>query len=208
MIHVSAKPEPISFDKNVRRPGQNFLNPFLIAGKKPKNKHFSKKNFWQYAIKDLHAAYNGICAYTCFYMVDRGTVDHFVPKSKQPKLAYEWSNYRLCRSRVNQYKKDSMDVIDPFIVQNGWFVLDFPSCLVRPNDGLSPTKISLVLKSIEVLKLNDDDAFVQERCDLMMEYADKNISLSHLSKRYPFLASEITRQGIQNEANLLFKRRN
>lgn len=209
MIHVSAQPEPSDFNNNVRRPGQRFLAPFLAADTKPRSKEFQKKGaFWKNAINNLHAAYNGICAYTCFYLVSpESSVDHYLPKSRYPQLAYDWSNFRLSKPRVNHHKGDSEDVVDPFIIQNGWFVLDFPSCLVSPSKGLPIIVAEQVNKTIQVLKLNQDDDFVQERCDLMLDYAEGKVSLDFLSKRYPFLAVEIVRQGIQHTANTLFKRR-
>lgn len=98
------------------------------------------------------------------YFVAPGSVDHFVPKSRRPDLAYEWSNYRLALPQVNSYKGDSTDVIDPFVVHEGWFVLDFPSCLVRPALALPSATTEQIEKTVQVLKLNDADHFVQERC--------------------------------------------
>lgn len=204
MIRVIPQPEPRDFNKNVRQRGQRFL----ATNPKPTSKQFRNKSFWRDAAKDLHTAYDGVCAYTCFYIVSSISVDHFLPKSLFPNLAYEWNNFRLSRPQVNQYKADSMDIIDPFIVQTGWLVLDFPSCLVQPSDELSTLIAEQVSKSIQILKLNEDDVFVQERCDLMLDFADGNVSLDFLSRRYPFLATEITRQGIQHTANTLFRRRN
>lgn len=62
-------------------------------------------------------------------------------------------------------------------------------------------------QSIKILKINDHDPFVQERCDLMTAYAENIISFDFLSNRYPFLAAEIIRQGIQDTARDIFKRR-
>jgi len=188
----------------VRQRGRRFLS----SVPKPTNKQFQKKAFWQFAMSDLQSAYGGICAYTCYYIIADPSVDHFLPKSRYPNLAYEWSNYRLARQLVNQHKGDSLEVLDPFNIQTGWFVMDFPSCLVRPSNGLPAVLTEQINKSIKILKINEYDAFVQERCDLMLAFAEKNISFKFLSERYPFIASEIVRQGIQqNTARDLFKRR-
>ncbi len=134
-----------------------------------------------------------------------GTTDHFLPKSSHPQEAYEWRNYRLCLHKLNGYKANYTDVIDPFVVQQGWFVLDFPSCLVRPGNNLSePIRIK-VEATISRLRLNDDDSLVQERCNLMVNYAKGDVSLGFLSGRYPFLAAEIVRQDIVDRAAMLFK---
>ena len=203
MIHVTSRPEPPNFDKIVRQRGKRFLS----SNPTPTSKQFQKKALWQNVIKDLHAAYGSICAYTCYYIISDPSVDHFLPKSRYPNLAYEWSNYRLARQLVNHHKGDSMEVLDPFTIQTGWFVLDFPSCLVRPSIGLPAVLTEQINKSIKILKINEHDAFVQERCDLMLAFAESNVSLNFLSERYPFLASEIIRQGIQHTASKLFKRR-
>ena len=156
---------------------------------------------------DLHEAYNRICAYSCFYLTQQGSVDHFLPKKHYPQFAYEWDNYRLAAPRINNYKGDSIGLIDPFIVQNGWFILEFPSCFVKAGDGLSNPMTARINKTINTLRLNDDDYLVQVRCDIMLDFADRKISLSFLESKYPFLASEIVRQGIETTAHALFKRR-
>lgn len=203
MIPVSQAAEPSSFNSNVRAPGRAFLSRVPS----PNSKQFRGKSFWKYSSADLNAAYRRVCAYTGFYLVVPGSVDHFMPKTSYPNLAYEWSNYRLAMARVNQHKGDSTDVIDPFIVQTGWFVLDFPSCLVKPGTNLSPVLQSQVSRTISVLRLNDDDILVQERCDILLAYSNNEIDLNFLSRRYPFLAHEISRQGLEENTAQLFKRR-
>jgi len=130
-----------------------------------------------------------------------------MPKSRYPQLAYEWDNYRLALPRINNHKGDSTDVIDPFIVQSGWFVMDFPSCLFKAGHGLPRLRVEQINKSIKVLKLNDDDCLVQERANIMFDFAKGDITLAFLKRRYPFLASEIVRQGIETTAYTLFKQR-
>lgn len=201
MIPVQPKAEPTTFNKSVRKPGKAFLN----RNPMPTSKEFQKNAHWKNSAQDLHAAYSGICAYTCFYIAPPGTTDHFLPKSSFPNEAYEWNNYRLCSHRVNGYKGNNTDVIDPFVVQPGWFVLDVPSCLVKPGDGLSDVVTTQIEATIKRLRLNDDDYFVQERCNLMVYFASGEVSLTHLSKRFPFLAAEITRQGLQATAAQVFK---
>lgn len=154
---------------------------------------------------NLYEAYRRICAYSCMYMPTPGTIDHFYPKSTRPDLSYEWSNYRLAHHRLNANKGASTAVLDPFTIQDGWFVLDFPSCLVRPGSNLPGQATEKIEETIRVLKLNDDDILVQERCDLMVSLARGDVALSFLSIRYPFLAKEIIRQGIQQQLHRIFK---
>jgi hypothetical protein len=101
--------------------------------------------YWTKATTELNAAYKQICAYSCIYLATPGSVDHFMPKRRYPKLAYEWNNYRLALPRINNHKGDSTDVIDPFIVQTGWFVMDFPSCFMKAGSGLGRPNQPLIV---------------------------------------------------------------
>lgn len=100
-----------------------------------------------------------------------------------------------------------MDIIDPFLVRLGWFILDMPSCLVRAGDGLPPDEKQRVDTTIVALKLNEDDSLVQDRCDVMLMFAKGEVTLPFLQRRYPFLAAEVTRQGVQSTASDIFKSR-
>lgn len=201
MIPISLQPEPRNFDSDVRIPGRKLLE----RGIPTKSRGF--KNHWRHIVRDLHSSYNGVCAYSCMYVMPPGSVDHFFPKTTHPFEAYEWRNYRLSSPKINSHKGDSLSVIDPFTVGDDWFVLDFPSCLVIPGDGLSTPIKEQVISTILVLKLNDDDTLVQERCDIMLMYADGDVSLRYLERRYPFLAKEIVRHGLEDRANDIFRRR-
>jgi hypothetical protein len=199
LIPVTPQPEPQGFDTSVRQRGNAFLAANPGAPKLPK--------YWKgAAADDLYAAYKGICAYTCMYFVAPGSVDHFFPKSQRRDLAYEWSNYRLALPLVNSYKGESTAVIDPFVVQDGWFVMDFPSCLVRAARDLSSAITEQIEKTVQVLRLNDADPFVQERCNVAVEFLDGHLSFDFLSRRYPFLAAEIRRQGGKDVLRAVFKR--
>jgi len=136
----------------------------------------------------------------------RLALDHFLPKSVRPDRAFEWDNFRLALHRMNRNKGDRTDVIDPFLVQPGWFVLDMPSCLIRAGKGLTAEQEQRVDTTIAVLKLNDDDSLVQDRCDVMLMFAQGDVGLPFLEKRYPFLAAEVVRQGVQLTASSIFKK--
>jgi hypothetical protein len=107
---------------------------------------------------------------------------------------------------VNSYKGDSTDVIDPFVVHDGWFVMDFPICLVRAAHDLSSAITEQMEKTVKVLRLNDADHFVQERCNVVIEFLSGHISFDFLSRRYLFLAAEIHRQGGKDILGAIFKR--
>jgi hypothetical protein len=121
-------------------------------------------------------------------------------------LAYEWSNYRLASGRVNSCKGNQTSILDPFDVDNDWFEIDIPSCLLKPKAGLPNDLRSQINATINSIRLNLDDYYVQERCNILIDYAKGEISLNFLKRRYPFLAKEVERQNL-GAANLasLFK---
>lgn len=150
-------------------------------------------------MNELRAAYSGICAYSARKIaVDQThpTVDHFIPKDAAPHLAYEWSNYRLCAEKFNKYKANARDVLDPFVIQNGWFVLNFTTFLVEPAPGLPAALTNDIQATIARLRLNDDDDCVQERCNITGDYVRGDVSFTFLERNYPFIAMELTRQGM------------
>ena len=203
MIRVQRQPEPPDFDRKVQQPGLMFLQ----RRPNPTSAAFKKKNYWTRATDQLRVAYSGVCAYTAMYLVGDASVDHYRPKSKYPHRAYEWTNYRYTSPRINSRKGDSEEVVDPFLVETGWFVLDLPKCLVRAGDAVDDALRQRVDTTIDILELNADDRLVQERCDLLMELVDGNVTMAFLDKRYPFLSAEVRRQGVEEKLKRMFLRR-
>ena len=195
MIGVIAKPEYANFDNDVRKPGA----AFLATCPKPSSGQFRKKNFWSRAARELHDAYSGVCAYTAMYLPEQESIDHYRPKTLFPHLAYEWSNFRLASGRVNGSKGNLDDIIDPFDVQDDWFFIDIPACLVRPNPALQSPLRKQIAGTINSLRLNQDDNYVQDRCNILMDYARGDVTMSFLKRRYPFLAKEVKRQGLAQQ---------
>ena len=97
MIRVQEKPEPEVFHATVRVKGQRY---FLSKGIDPQNplpEGVKLNPYWRDCLDDLYYAYDGVCAYLAIYferVTGTATVDHFIAKSSNPALAYEWSNYR------------------------------------------------------------------------------------------------------------------
>ncbi len=202
MIGIALRPEYPDFDANVRKPG----TAFLATCPNPTSDQFKKKNFWSKAAKELHAAYSGVCAYTAIYLPHQGSVDHFLPKASYPNLAYEWSNYRLSNGKVNNTKGNQLGIIDPFVVKDDWFLLELPSCLIKANPSLERQLRTNINNTINSLALNGDDSYVQERCNILIEYAREEIGIGFLVRRYPFLAKEVKRQNLdQSNLRVLFK---
>lgn len=195
MIFVQEQPEPPDFAAKVRNPGQAFLRRVPH----PTSRQFERH--WRNAADDLHAAYNGICAYSAHWIprdVTRETVDHYIPKHLDPQLAYEWSNFRLCSEKMNNYKDNFTDVVDPFCIKDGWFTIDFATFFIEAESSLPQYLIDAIEATITRLRLNDDDQLVQERANLVQLYADDDVSFDFLERRYPFIAYELNRQGLKD----------
>ena len=155
MIHVSLQPEPSSFDARVRQPG----NTFLASCPRPNSNQWSRHNYWNRVSNELYQSYGGICAYSGQWFsktTSQVSVDHFYPKSTHQEKAYEWDNYRLTTQIMNGYKGDKI-VMDPFEIQDGDLTLDFPSCLVKPRNDMTPAEKSKAKSTIQILHLNDEE---------------------------------------------------
>ena len=198
MIFVEEQPEPDVFEEIVRQRGLRFLR----NTPKPTTREFAAHSYWRNIEGDLYNAYGGICAYTCHWMsLDTGwrTVEHFIPKSVRPSLAYEWRNFRLVCGRLNARKGIHQDVMDPFCITGVVFVIDFPSLLIKPDNGLSLAEKDIALKTIARLRLNDDETCVAARLNYVKEYCTGDISFDFLRRCAPFIHREIIRQGLEPE---------
>lgn len=194
MIRVELQPEPADFESTVRRPGYKFLNRYQT----PSARRWERNSYWRRVLPHLHAAYRGICAYSCHWLPRAAgacTVDHLHPKTKYPELAYEWSNYRLASLMLNARKKEYEDVLDPFEIENGWFTLDFPSLLVRPEAGLEQEYHRQVQATIDRLRLNDE-AILETRWHYLQLFCSGDVSLDFLKMQAPFIAAELVRQNL------------
>lgn len=192
MIHVDQQQEPDIFNKLVRQPGQKFLRQC------PKPKSSEWKPYWTKIAPNLHDAYNGICSYSChFIQYDTGwrTVEHFKPKDDYPLDAYEWSNYRLVCGVLNG-RKGKRTILDPFKIKNGWFVMDFPSLLVKPAQNLDEILARDIRASCEILGLNDEGSCMNSRQQYIKDYCRGEITLDYLHRNAPFIAAELKRQNL------------
>lgn len=192
MIRVTQQPEPAAFNSQVRIPGNLFLRRLRRA---PTNEEWRKNGHWKNCLADLQFAYRDVCAFTSCWVSDSASVDHFLPKSMTPNLAYEWSNYRLASQKVNS-KKGNAVVLDPFTVDDTWFVIDFASSMVRPAKGLSAQIEAQVKNTINVLGLNDA-GWVRVRFTVLRQYVLQHVTFEHLRQFYPFIARELERQALK-----------
>jgi hypothetical protein len=200
MIQVVKQQEPEGFNDKVRVPGQRFLKTVP----KPNSRQLQLHNYWKRVKNDLYSLYANICAYTGEWIpVTSASVDYFIPKSKKPQLAYEWDNYRLTTGAMNNNKGDQTDIIDPFDVQAGWFVLVFPGCDIKPSAALGEEDSKKVVSTIKILKLNSSDRVYNRWC-IIQEYINNN-DFNFLKRRYPYIAYELERQGARQNISDYFK---
>ena len=195
MIPIQLQPEPTDFFAKVQQPGEIFL----AKDPDPTTSQWNKHNYWKRVLDDLYAAYSGICAYSCHWISpDTGgkTVEHFKPKKKYPQYAYRWENYRLVCGVLNGRKGEHEDVLDPFAIQEGWFVIDFSTLLVRPGPDISTPDARLVESTINRLGLNDEATCLRTRTKWLLDYIEVPFPFSYLARNAPFLASELKRQNL------------
>jgi hypothetical protein len=97
---------------------------------------------------------------------------------------------------LNGRKGESEDVLDPFDSIEGWFVLDFPSLLVKPAPALKPSNAAKVRKTINRLRLNDEGTCLKARARFVRDYCKGKVSFFYLESDAPFIAKELTRQNL------------
>lgn len=218
MIPVAPAPEPPTFDAQVRQPGLRAIAE--MCGKRPPTRRTSGRPFakiasreqdipshelppyWTACLDDLMRSYDEICAYSCFRIhpvTGARSADHYLAKSREWQQAYEWSNYRLCCSRINARKNDIDTVLDPFAIQTGWFQLELVGFQVHPDRTLSKARQAKVQHTIDQLGLDDFRHNREERAEL---YWQREISLRVLRRESPFVAHELRRQGRLNAGDV------
>jgi hypothetical protein len=195
MMHVNRVSAPANFAKLVGNPGRAYLR----TTPNPTTAQWRNHDYWSKVKWNLYEAYDGICHFTC-HLIPRDTgsitVEHYKPKSKYPQKAYAWSNFRLMCGTLNGRKGEYEDVLDPFRVADGTFIIDFPSLLLKPAPKLTRHMARRVLATIARLQLNDEGTGIKARGRYVKAYCQGQISFAHLKTEAPFIAYELTRQGL------------
>lgn len=156
--------------------------------------------YWRACMPALHHAYDGICAYLCIYIervTGAASTDHFIAKSSEASLAYEWSNYRLACLAFNGRKREFNDVLDPFLLRPDLMHLELSTGRIFPNPALSsqPDLLAAVNDTIRRLEL-DDPLCRETRARHFQEYVQKDVSEDYLRRRSPFVWFEASRQNL------------
>lgn len=141
----------------------------IAAGEKPSNSEKSK-----YAHQEIKAAIlsetYGKCAYceSKIRHIAYGDIEHVTPKNSRPELWFEWDNLTLACDMCNTNKKETLGVIDPYLVDPEDKLVFF-GAQVWPKPGDEQADIS-----IRVLKLNRDELVGkrQERIEYLIKYLD------------------------------------
>ncbi len=225
MMKVGPAAEPSWFHEDIRLKGDDILAE--LTGGEPSRPRRGKRReqvastiesipakvlekpqnaIWRKAIPELRLQYTNTCAYLGVRIYDDATVDHFKPISKYQSQAYEWGNFRLSSSLVNSFKHDHEDVLDPFLVQPGWFELTLLTGVIEPGKQVSdPAIIDQIRDTIKRLRLNENKTWVDRRreaFDRYIAFHDPDYpsnypkwNLTTLEIEFPFVASEIVRQG-------------
>jgi hypothetical protein len=201
LINVGKKPAPTDFDARVRHPGLAYLKS--LGALKP---NFKTRNYWTRAANELYVRYQQTCAYSGLWIAPvtgSTSVEHFVPKSVDYEKAYDWDNYRLVCGTLNGRKGNYQDVLDPFLIQDGWFVLTFPSLTVHPGPTLVNPVSGQVAATIKRLKLNDTactdnrEAWLRMYCEAVNNGCAEATAFQVLNRHAPFIAKEIVRQTLR-----------
>lgn len=199
MINATMPPPPRNYEQEVKVPGE----AFLASTPSPKSHQWREHRYWREIHQDLYDSLHGICSYCASFTprkkgedanLDHTSIDHFIPKSQNHELAYEWSNFRLCRARLNNRKGDFTDVVDPYEIQNGHFKLNFQNFYIFADPSLPESEKSIITGSISRLELNNDDSYVNERARVIYSYSGSMMTFEAVGKFYPFIASEILAQ--------------
>ncbi len=194
MIPVSRhvlKPEPSDFDERCRKKGQ----AWLVKNPKGVRKAKRPKDFWSPFRPALADAFSDLCAYGAMYEPN-GTVDHFQPVDTHESLAYEWKNYRYVTGWINSSKSKSAAVLDPFMVQQGWFEVLLPSLqLVARKDRIPASLHALADETLRRLHLRDDERIVRQRRKWLAMYELGQLNLDNLRTFAPLIADAVQARG-------------
>jgi hypothetical protein len=196
MIRVTLPTAPANYEVDVSRPGEAFLR----AVPTPTPAQWNQHRYWNLIHDDLYRGLRGICNYCASWSPrrsagdDHTSIDHFIPKSRAPRLAYSWKNFRLCRERLNNRKKHHSDIVDPCGIRDGVYVIDFDTFQIKPLYSLPQQVARKIRDTIDRLELNTDRDYVNERMRIVRAYSLDEVTMNYVKDRYPFIAQQMSIQ--------------
>jgi uncharacterized protein (TIGR02646 family) len=167
-------------------------------GKKPSDARWRE---FQPGLSDVFFSLCAYCETEC-----RGHVDHFRPKSRDPELVYEWTNWVLACPTCNLAKLEKWPAsgyVDPCAERvaerpESFFAFDTVTAEILPKDGLSERRSLRVRQMIDDLKLNEahhlkrrkmhlrvlENALGNPDDDLVAFVSGREQSLSSISRQF------------------------
>lgn len=192
MIRVEITPEPANFHERCRLRGQHWL---AANARPPSSQSWRPRNFWKEFLPDLELAFHHRCAYLAMW-IHSGSVDHFHSWAGHggEAKAYEWSNFRYAATEMNSAKKPSWGgyLIDPFEVDDDWFEVLLPSCLLRIVESqVPPDLLPRVRFTVEKFGLDQREDIVALRREWLRMHESEGLSLEGLRRKAPLLARAV-----------------
>lgn len=182
--------EPADFDVKCRQKGLQWLAAHPKATRKGNKR---PKALWTAFKPKLADAFRDLCAYGAMYE-PVGTVDHFVPVDANEALAYDWSNYRMASGWINSSKQKAVAVLDPLLVQDGWFELLLPSLQLVVTDQVPMHLRALAEETLTRLHLRDDERVLRQRRRWLRLYREGKLDLEGLRENAPLIATAIDKE--------------
>lgn len=185
MIPVGKVPEPAEFDRRARAPGNQWLADNPNSTQRP-------PALWNDFTPDLSKGFRGLCGYAAMLDPTGGTVDHYLSYKNYPHLAYEWGNYRFASGTLNSSKKNADDtILDPYLVQAGWFEILLPSLQMRVTDTVPAALRTKAEYTLTRLKLRDGERIIRWRQSWYEMYKSGNLTLDGLREVAPLIAEAV-----------------
>lgn len=185
MIHFIAPQEPDEFEEKARTLGNAWLADHPIG---------RPKDFWSAFKRELADGFSNLCAYTVMYE-PVGTVDHYFGCDNHRDQAYEWSNYRFASGWINSSKRtEDEKVLDPFLVEDGWFEVILPSLQLVMTDAVPDHEKARAKYTLKRLHLSNDERVIRQRREWYRMYQDGELTLVGLEKKAPLIAHAVRKQ--------------
>lgn len=185
MIPVAKVAGPAGYDK-VKKRGDAWLKKHGRA-KRP-------KDLWSPYLPHLAEGFTYLCGYAAMLDPTGGTVDHYLSWKNRPDLAYEWSNFRFVSQILNSSKQAADDtVLDPYLVQRGWFEIILPSLQLRVTNKVPPAYRAQAELTLKRLKLGDGEKIVRWRQLYYERYQAGQLTLDGLRELAPLVADAVER---------------
>jgi hypothetical protein len=123
-----------------------------------------------------------------------GTVDHFISIDEDRSKAYEWDNFRYCDGRFNSRKRctPSHEMLDPLLVEDGWFELSLPDLQLRITDLCPEHLRGRAEFMLEKLGLRNSEPVIRSRESYWSIYQEHGeAALPIIERQAPLVARAI-----------------